>query len=154
MDSILISQQQFWEIDKNYSKACGIMEEARTLADKYAYDLCVRRAQEAFELLSKTVFSFMGCEYPREHDVSRALYQIIGLLQEYGITTQRAAQMVLRGKTLAVWRDLAFYGDERLNVTGLFGEDEARLALRWAAEMSTDCYLVKTKILDRIIKAQ
>ncbi len=148
----MIPEARFWEIDTHYSRACQVLDESKGLSEKYQYDLCVRRGQEAFELLLKTMFLFMGMDPPKEHDLTKALYDAQELLQNFGIPTPRIAQIVLRGKTLALWRDLAFYGDERLRVVALFGEPEGKLALRWAGDMNADCYLVKTQVLERFIR--
>jgi len=148
----MLEQQQYWDIDRHYSKASQILDEAKSHAEKYQHDLAVRRAQEAFELLLKTTFLFMGQEPPKEHDLTKALYDASALLQEFGVSTQRIAQVVLRGRTLALWRDLAFYGDERLRVVGIFGESEAKLALLWAEEIHTICSIVKDRVWERLVK--
>lgn len=148
----MLSQEQYWDLDKHYSKASQVLDEAKGLAEKYQHDLAVRRAQEAFELLLKTMFLFLGREYPKDHDVGKILYDVLNRLQELGITTERVARMVLRSKTLQLWRDPSFYGDERLKVASLFMESEAALAIRWAEEMRTDCYFVKTKAWERFFR--
>ncbi len=148
----MLSQQQYWDLDRHYSKASQILDEAKSHAEKFQHDLAVRRAQEAFELLLKTMLLFMEREYPKDHDIGRVLYDVLGLLQEMGITTERVARMVLRSKTLGLWRDLALYGDERLKVATLFGEPEATLTIRWAEEMRNDCYFVKTKAWERFVR--
>lgn len=148
----MLSQEQYWNIDKHYSKASQVLDEAKGLAEKYQHDLVVRRAQEAFELLLKTMLLFLGRDYPKDHDVGKVFYDALGTLQELGITTERVARTVLRSKTLQLWRAPSFYGDERLKVATLFGEPEAALAIRWAEDMRTDCYFVKTKAWERFVR--
>ncbi len=149
----MLNQEQFLDIDlHHYSKACLIVDEARDLQEKYQHDLCVRRAQEAFELLLKTLLQFIEREYPRDHDVGKVLYEVMDLLRDLGMTAERVARIVLRSKTFQVWRDRAFYGDEQLKVAHLFGPSEANLALQWANEMRADCELVKTTVWQRLLR--
>ena len=148
----MLSQDRYWGFDRHYSKASQVLDEAKSFEEKYQYDLSVRRAQEAFELLLKTMLLFMGREYPKDHDVGKVLYDVLDLLQELGITTERVARTILRSKTFHLWRGPSLYGDERLKLVPLFGEQEAGLAMRWAEEMRNDCYFVKIKVWERLVR--
>src|SRR5713226_5634760 len=103
----MLLQEKCWDIDRYYSKASEIVDEAKGLAQRYQHDLSVRRAQEAFELLLKTMLLFMRREYPKDHDVGKILYALTDPLREMGIITERVARMILRSKTLELWRGLA-----------------------------------------------
>jgi len=142
----VLTQEQYWEVDKFYSKADSILNEARDHAKKFEYDLCVRRSQEAFELFLKTMFRFIEREYPQDHDISNEIYKVHEALKRFDFTAQKVAQIVHRNRTLGLWREKSFYGDERLGVTALFTEHEARSALAYAEELWLDCSNVKNQI--------
>ena len=146
----MINKDQYWEIDKFYSKARSILDEAREHARKFEYDLCVRRSQEAFELFLKTMFKLIGQEYPQKHDVSQEIYGVHSSLKKYDFSAQKVAQIVHRNRTLGLWREKAFYGDEKLGVTSIFTEHEARLALSYAEDISTDCYVVRSRVFSEV----
>jgi len=146
----LISKEQYWEIDKFYSKATSILDEAREHVKKFEYDLCVRRSQEAFELFLKTMFKLIGEEYPQKHEISQEIYDMHSSLKKYDFSAQKVAQIVHRNRTLGVWREKSFYGDEKLGVTSIFTEHEARLALSYAEDISTDCYVVRSRVFSEV----
>lgn len=146
-----LSKERCWEIDRHYySKARAVLEEARNHLKIYNYELCVRRAQEAFELFLKTIFMLIEKEYPREHDISSEIYKVLSLLKGFGFSNQKVAQIVLRNKTLSLWREPSFYGDEKLKVSGIFGREDAIAALKYADEMDYDCARVKSEIIRRL----
>lgn len=146
----MITREKFTEIEKFYSKATSILGEAREHANKFNHDLCVRRSQEAFELHLKTMFKFIEKEYPQEHDISKEIYKVLDSLQKYGFTSQKIAQLVHRNHTLALWRDKSFYGDEKLDITSIFTEVEAKVALSYAENISSDCYNIRYKIIQQL----
>ena len=146
-----LSKDRYWEIDRHYySKARAVLDEARNHLQKYNYDLCARRAQEAFELFLKMIFLLIEKEYPKVHDISNEIYKVHTFLKEFKFSDQRVAQIVLRNKTLGLWRNPSFYGDEKLKVSGIFGQNEARVALQYAEEMDSDCFRLKSEIIRRL----
>jgi HEPN domain-containing protein len=145
-----MSREKFTEIEKFYSKASSVLEEAREQAKKFNYDLCVRRSQESFELYLKTMFKFIEKDYPQEHDISKEIYKVLEALKKFGFTAQKIAQIVHRNHTLTLWRDKSFYGDEKLDVTSIFTEGEAKLALSYAENISSDCYSIRYKIIQQL----
>lgn len=146
-----VSKERFWEIDRHYySKARAVLDEARNHLQIYNYDLCVRRAQEAFELFLKMIFLLIEKEYPKDHDISNEIYKVHTFLKEFKFSDQRVAQIVLRNKTLSLWRNPSFYGDEKLKVSGIFGQNEARVAFQYAEEMDSDCSRLKSEIIRRL----
>ena len=141
-----MNKEQYWEIDKFSSKADSILREARDHANKFEYDVCVRRSQEAFELFLKTMFKFIGQEYPQKHDISEEIYGVYNSLKKFDFSAQKVAQIVHRNRTLGLWRDKAFYGDEKLGVTSIFTEYESKTSLSYAEQISIDCNMIKSKI--------
>jgi len=141
-----MNEEKYWEIDRFYSKADSVLTEARDHDKKFEYDLCVRRSQEAFELFLKTMFKFIEQEYPQKHEISGEIYSVFSALERFGFSAKKVAQIVHRNRTLGLWRDKAFYGDEKLGVSSIFTEQESRVALSYVEDISTDCYVVKSKV--------
>jgi HEPN domain-containing protein len=150
----VLTQEQYWEIDKFYSKADSILGEARDHSKKIEYDLCVRRSQEAFELFLKTMFKFIGREYPQKHDVAKEIYAVFDALKKYDFSALKVAQIVHRNRTLGLWREKSFYGDEELGVASIFTELESKTALSYAEDIFSDCYRVKDQIWREIVERQ
>jgi HEPN domain-containing protein len=147
-----MNQQQFFELDPFYNKANSVIDEARDHAKKYEYDLCVRRSQESFELYLKTMFKLIEKEYPRKHDVGEEVYQVYNALKGFGFSAQKVAQLVHRNHTLSLWREKAFYGDEKLNVGSIFVDEESKVALLYAEGMSIDFSSVRSQVWTGIIE--
>jgi HEPN domain-containing protein len=147
-----MNQDEYWETDKFYSKANSVLSEARDHSKKYNYDLCVRRSQEAFELFLKTMFKFIEREYPQKHDIGAEIYSVFDALKRFGFSAQKVAQIVHRNRTLGLWRDKAFYGDEKLGVASIFTEQESKVALSYAEDLSYDCNTVKGQIWREIVE--
>jgi hypothetical protein len=61
---------------------------------------------------------------------------------------------VLANSVLHQWRLPAFYGDETLNVGGLFEESEARLALSYADSAQFVCSIVRFHVYQLAAAAQ
>ncbi len=136
----MLSQEQYWEVDKFYSKADSILKEARDHAKKFEYDLCVRRSQEAFELFLKTMFRFIERTYPQEHDIGNEIYKVHQALKRFGFTAQKVAQIVHRNRTLGLWREKAFFDDEKLGLTsGVCGGVVVRLLQREEPDLERCC---------------
>jgi len=145
-----MQRAQFWKFQEQSLKASNLLGEARRLLENYSYDLCVRMAQEAHELFAKTVLLLLGQEPPKDHDLSEALYDCADLLTQHGVTEERIARLALGSKTLAAWRELALYGDEKLRVARVFGEAEAALAVRYAEEMDSAHYAVQSALVAKL----
>lgn len=148
----MLTQEQYFEIDKFHSKADSILGEASDHSKKFEYDLCVRRSQEAFELFLKTMFKFIARDYPQKHDIAKEVYAVFEALKGYGFSAQKVAQIVHRNRTLGLWREKSFYGDEELGVASIFIELESKVALSYAEDISIDCYRVKDKIWREIVE--
>jgi HEPN domain-containing protein len=133
-------------IDELYSKATKILDEANAHTKTYDWDLTVRRSQEAFELYLKSLFRYVQREYPRDHDLKKQIYELTQALKESEVDRRRVARLVLANSLLSLWRSPAFYGDETLNISGLFDEGEARLALSYAQSAQFVCSIVRGSV--------
>jgi HEPN domain-containing protein len=143
----VLTVAQLVKVDQlSYDKANNILSEAQTYLWCFNYDLAVRRAQEAFELYLKGVFRYLQAEYPTIHDVKKEIYALTKAFQQHQIDEIQArqiARLVLANSVLYLWRLPAFYGDETLNVGGIFEESEAKLALSYADYAQLVCSIVR-----------
>lgn len=126
---------ELWDIDHLFNKAGTVLMEARNRLEAFDYDLAVRRAQESLELFLKSLFRFLQRPYAATHDLKKELHSLIEAieaLEGHSIERRQIARLVLAGSVLNLWRSPAFYGDETLNVGGLFDKGEADLAISYA----------------------
>ena len=139
--------QELNEIDRlSYDRAEKILIEARKQLDALDYDLTVRRCQEAFELYLKGIFRFLDTSYPASHDLRKQIYTLTAALKGYQIDGRQIARLVLASSVLQIWRSPAFYGDETLGVGGLFGSEEAKLALLYTELGRVVCAIVRDRV--------
>ncbi len=116
-----------------------IMEEARSLADKGAWALVVRRSQEVVELALKAALRWTGLEAPQVHDVGGILRRhSTRFPASFAAHTRRLAHI---SDALATKRGPSFYGDEASGKApqDLFDEPQAREALAQAGEVLAAC---------------
>jgi HEPN domain-containing protein len=152
---VTLTVAELAKIDQlSYFKANTILGEAQARLRCFDYDLTVRRAQEALELYLKSLFRFLQAEYPAAHDVKREIYELTAAFKQHQIEShqiqaRQVARLVLANSTLHLWRLPAFYGDETLNVGGLFEEGEAKLALSYAELSQFLCNVVRNHISQR-----
>jgi HEPN domain-containing protein len=106
-----------------------ILAEARSLLKREAWNLVVRRAQEAVELSLKAALRAVGVEVPRLHDVGATLKSHASRLPESSRSHLGALAEISR--RLAREREMAFYGDEQSGTApqALYSEGEAARAL-------------------------
>jgi len=135
-----LSQKQ---AEDYFNKAISLMAEAKNHYEKSHYDLCVRRSQEACEMFLKSLFRLIDIEFPAAHDLKQKLYDVYKPLEKYGISVEETAKIVLANETLTLWRDRAFYGDEKLRVSGCFGKNEANLALSYVQRLYNSVSLAR-----------
>jgi HEPN domain-containing protein len=133
----------FNEVDKFLTKADDISNEAKNHNASRKFDLCVRRAQEAFELYLKTAFRYIGREYSKSHDIKQEIYDLCSSLDKYHSESKAVAQIVLRHQVLNMWREPSFYGDEKLGISEIFTEKESELALFYVEEISWFCRTIR-----------
>lgn len=118
------------ELGKNYlQQAKIILEEAEALLAKKAWNLVVRRSQEAVELATKAVLRVAGVEVPREHDVGWFLEKNKNKLPES--VRKELPQIRSIARQLRKERETSFYGDDEtgLPATELYTEYDAKEAL-------------------------
>jgi HEPN domain-containing protein len=143
-----LTLQECWEIDRLYAKAATILTEARIRHAACDPDLAVRRAQESLELFLKSLFRFLQLDYRASHDVSKELYTLSEALKNYAIEKRQIARLVLANSVLTLWRSPAFYGDETLNVGGIFDAHEAELAVSYAELAQIVAGIVRSRVFD------
>lgn len=143
-----MDKESFEKVKELEYKAGTIESEAKELSQKFDYDLSVRRAQEAFELYLKFIFTVLDKELQeiRGHELSNLIDKeavtIRKILKDYlnfseNYIDEIIARIKLGSLTLRLWRDLAFYGDEKLKKYKFFKQKEAELALEYVSELST-----------------
>jgi len=122
-----------------FRRANTVLREAGRLYDEQAWNLVVRRCQEAVELALKGLLRGAGAEVPKVHDVSGALRRNLDRLP-----TEVAAEidtLVSTSRRLREERELAFYGDEETETEpeALFSRADADEALRAARHVVALC---------------
>jgi HEPN domain-containing protein len=141
-----LSQKQ---AEDYFSKAISLRSEAKNHYNKSHYDLCVRRSQDAFEMFLKSLFRLIDIEFPAAHDLKQKLYDVYKPLEKYGISVEETAKIILANETLTLWRDRAFYGDEKLRVSGCFGKNEADLALFYVERLHNSVGLARYRFFSK-----
>lgn len=120
-------------------QAQEILLEAEGLLARQAWNLVVRRAQEAAEMALKASLRWVGVEVPHVHDVGLLLKDHAGRFPEgFREHVERLASISRR---LARERELSFYGDEAAGVPPqrLYTEDDAGQALEEARFVLDRC---------------
>lgn len=118
------------DLSKNYlQQARIILEEAEALFAKKAWNLVVRRSQEAVELATKALLRAAGVEAPREHDVGWLLEKNKNKLPESVRNELPRIRSIAR--QLRKERETSFYGDDETGIpaTELYTEYDAKEAL-------------------------
>jgi uncharacterized protein (UPF0335 family) len=140
------------EIPFQHGERSSKLDILAEISQDHSRSFILRRSQEAFELFLKTMFKFIGRDYPQKHDIAKEVYAVFDALKGYGFSAQKVAQIVHRNRTLGLWREKSFYGDEELGVASIFTEPESKLALTYAEDLSIDCYGVKDRIWREIVE--
>jgi HEPN domain-containing protein len=106
-----------------------VFEEAKRYRAEGAWNLVIRRCQEAVELSLKGLLRLMGLEVPKVHDVS-------GFLRRYSArlplpVAENLNRIVRISRTLREEREISFYGDEAAGFAPeeLYTEEDANKAL-------------------------
>ncbi|MFQ6095968.1 MAG: HEPN domain-containing protein, partial [Candidatus Bathyarchaeia archaeon] len=115
--------------------------EAKTAYERGIYHRAVRRSQECVELSLKAILRLVGVEYPRQHEVSAVLEDVVVRKRLPGWFISSLPQISLISKRLAEERGPAFYGEERALTPprSLYGESDAKRALKDAREIFSLC---------------
>lgn len=95
--------------NKMIRKAERIFErDLKSAFEEEDYNLVVRRAQEVVELLLKGILKFLGCDYPKVHDVGVVVAEQMKK-KIYGIDEKFLSKIVNISEWLAKERAPAFY---------------------------------------------
>ena len=120
-------------------RARMVLREAERLYDDEAWNLVVRRCQEAVELALKGALRAAGAEVPKVHDVSGALRRHLSRLPAH--LAAEIDTLVSASRRLREERELAFYGDEETDTEAeaLFSRADADDALTTARHVIELC---------------
>ncbi len=111
------------------------LETARREGREGSPAYAVRSAQECVEFSLKAALRLSGIEYPKRHDVSRALLAVKERFPEW-FNVEKFAEL---SRELAEKREPAMYGDEELGPDELFTKEEALKAVKGAEEVFNAC---------------
>ena len=127
-------------------KAGSYLRVSRTAFGEGDYPLTIRWAQECVELSLKAVLRSIAIEYPREHDVSRALEMAKGKFPHW-FSSQLPKFMDI-SVDLSKKRGPAWYGYEAelKPASDIFSQKDAAEALTSAEEVFQTC----RKLIDEI----
>jgi len=120
-------------------RAIIILDEAKSLRSKGAWNLVVRRCQEAVELALKGALVSVGIQPPRVHDVGPTLKEHSEKFSpEF---RQYITQLASISRALRAERELSFYGDEESGMPPetLYTLDDADDALKKAEFVLEKC---------------
>jgi hypothetical protein len=125
---------------KSYIRnAKDCLDQAYTSLERGNYPLSVRRAQECVELSLKSVLRSIAIEYPREHDVSKALEIVKGKFPDWFLAKIPEFREISRD--LSKKRGPALYGYEAelKPASAIFSRTDAEEALASAEEVFNAC---------------
>ena len=113
-------------------RAKTILEEAKMLFERKAWNLVVRRSQESVELALKAVLIWAGTDVPKLHDVSRPLRENMDKFPNW--FHKLIPRLTSISRSLRAEREMSFYGDEESGTPPemLYFEEDALEALKKA----------------------
>jgi len=119
------------------SRSC--FRESRAAFDEEDYPMTVRRAQECVELSLKAVLRGIAIEYPREHDISKALEMVKGKVPDW--FSSKIPEFTEVSRDLSKKRGPALYGYEAelKPASAIFNRKDAEEALASAEEVFNAC---------------
>ena len=126
-------------LQRMMSRALIIAQEAEFLEEKDAWNMVVRRSQEAVELALKCALLWAKIEVPRIHDVGPILKQYADRYPEP--FRSQIFHLASISRLLRAEREISFYGDEQSGVPpeSLYTREDALEALSKAREVLTEC---------------
>lgn len=130
------------------AKSC--FRESKAAFDEEDYPMTVRRSQECVELSLKAVLRGIAIEYPREHDVSKALEMVKGKVPDW--FSSKIPEFIEISKDLSKKRGPAWYGyeSELKPASDIFNIKDAKEALASAEEVFNAC----NKLINEIFKIE
>jgi HEPN domain-containing protein len=129
---------------RSVDRAALILDEAEYLRGKGAWNLVVRRCQEAIELALKSALLWAGIEVPRTHDVGPVLKHHEDRFPEsFRVQVSHLASI---SRSLRAEREISFYGDEQSGVPPeeLYTQEDADEASAKAREVLEACHALIT----------
>lgn len=125
---------------ENYIRiSANCLDQALSSSKAKDYPLAVRRAQECVEMSLKAILRSIGVEYPREHDVSKALEISRGKFPDW--FSAKIPKFMEISKDLSKKRGPAMYGyeSEMRPASDIFSEEDADGAITSANEVFDAC---------------
>lgn len=113
-----------------FIRARRVLQEAEGHYEEEAWNLVVRRCQEAVELALKGALRFVGLEVPRVHDVGVFLKRHRKRFQ--GRIMDEVDRLASISRRLWREREISFYGNEEMGIPAeeLYTQQDADDALR------------------------
>jgi len=134
------------EAQKAWSRACS-------LRDQYDYNGCIEAAQHCIELAVKALYVLVGLKYPKQHDPTVDLEEVIKRLE--GLPDYQKVS-IARAKWISkMWEwahSTSIYGSLDVPASKIFTEKDANIAVEYASEIHSCCYFIITMVLTRQIK--
>ena len=116
-------------------------------------NICVRNAQEAFELYLKTSFKLLGLKYDFYHNINEVLLnsEFMKFCKEENIQNELLTALLRGNEVLLKWREISFYsGDKKItDLIHRFVKEEATLALYYAESAMVFCNIIRGITLKR-----
>lgn len=115
------------------------LDQALMSFERGNYPLSVRRAQECVELSLKAVLRSIATEYPREHDISKALEMLKDKFPDW--FSFKIPEFIRISRDLSKKRGPAMYGYEAelRPASDIFSKKDAEEALKSAREVFNAC---------------
>lgn len=129
-------------VERMILQASIILEEAEYLEEKEAWNMVVRRCQEAVELALKAALYWGRINVPRIHDVGPVLKHHANRYPEP--FRRRIPHLASISRQLRAEREVSFYGDEQSGVPpeSLYTREDAKEALSKAHEVLNICHIL------------
>lgn len=120
-------------------RARSCFRESRAAFDEKDYPMTVRRVQECVKLSLKAVLRGIAIEYPREHDVSKALDMVKGKVPDW--FSYKIPEFAEVSRDLSKKRGPALYGYEAelRPASDIFSKKDAEEALASGEEIFASC---------------
>ena len=120
-------------------RARRCFKESKDAFDDEDYPITIRRAQECVELSLKAVLRSIAIEYPREHDVSRALEMLKEKFPDW--FSFKIPEFIRISRDLSKKRGPAMYGYEAelRPASDIFSSEDAEEALKSAEGVFETC---------------
>jgi HEPN domain-containing protein len=126
-------------LERMISRASIVLQEAEYLKEKEAWNLVVRRSQEAVELALKCALLWAKIEVPRIHDVGPILKQYANRYPEHFMN--QIPHLASISRLLRAEREISFYGDEQSGMPpeSLYTKEDAQEAIFKAHKVLMEC---------------